>query len=104
MSKEYILIRVILPMVLFFIVLFFKVSRDGFNVSTIYLVKKNQMHPMKNFYVMVLVFLLLNFIFLALLKTNLFTSGTALTILSILLLILQFAVLFGYLFNKYYKR
>jgi protein-S-isoprenylcysteine O-methyltransferase Ste14 len=95
------LIRFILPIVLVFIVFFFKLSRDGLNVSTIYSVKKSQIHPMKNIYVMLLVFLLINFVALALLKANLFTSGTAITILIILLAILQCGVLFGYLFNKY---
>jgi hypothetical protein len=104
MDKEYILIHFILPIVIVFIVFFFKLSRDGFNVSTIYLVKKNQTHSMKNFYVMLLVTLLINFVYLALLNSNLFTSGTALIILMIIFVILQFGVLFGYLFNKYYKR
>jgi len=62
------------------------------------------MHPMKNFYVLLLVLLLSNFVALALLKSNVFTSGPAMIILMILLVIFQFAVLFGYLFKKYYKR
>lgn len=104
MDKENMLIYFILPIVLVFIVFFFKLRSNGFDVSTIHLVRKNQMHPMKNFYVMLLVFLLSNIVALALLKSNLFTSGMAISILMILLVIFQFAVLFGYLFKKYNKR
>lgn len=88
MDKEYI----ILPIILVFIVFYSNVSRKGFNVSSIYLVRKTQMHLMKNFYVMLMVSLLINLVALVLLKSNSFTSGIAISIIMILLVILQFAI------------
>lgn len=87
-----------------FVFLCFKFNNKETESSTIYLTKKNEKHPLKNLYTMLFATMLATLIALALLKLEIFRSATETIVITGILVVLQFVIFFGYLYNKYNKK
>jgi hypothetical protein len=98
------LLHVVLPILVVFVFAFFKMKRKGLDTSTIYLVQNKYTHPLKSFYIMLFASLLVSGVAIMLVDSKIISGAPGTITIAILLLILQFVILFRYLYNKYYKR
>lgn len=103
MDKEHIL-RILFPILVVFVVAFFKFNRKAADSSTVYFIKQNDAHPLRNFYVMLFASILVAVVALVLLNLDIFSGATGTIVISVSLLVLQLAIFFGYLYKKYNKR
>ena len=98
------LLHVVLPILVVFVFAFIKMKNKGLDTSTIYPVQNKETRPLKSFYIMLFASLFVSGVAIMLLNSKLFSGAPSTLTIAILLLILQFVILFGYLYNKYYKR